>query len=89
MPIAYSAAIFFALVFGGLLALRRLPPVISVTTRVMALVVLSLVCYRVSLFLARRWGLNLVELGFAWAVALLPIIAIEAFRHLRKKQSSA
>ena len=87
MLIAYSAAIYFALALGGLLALRGMPSVVSVTAKVLAFAVLCLVCFKVTFLLAKRWDVNPVELGAAWTVALLLIVAIEAGRVLRKMQS--
>jgi hypothetical protein len=85
MLIAYSAAIFFALVLGGLLALQGLPSVIA---RALTFVVLCYACMRVTFWLGARWALNPVELGAAWAIVLLLVAAIEAFRVLRKRQSA-
>ena len=48
--------------------------------------------YHISMGLERflvRWTLNPVELGAAWAIVLLLVVAIEAFRVLRKRQSAA
>ena len=85
MAIAYAAAIFFAIVLGGLLALRGLP---TLTARALTFVVLCFACVKVTFWLARRWELDPVQLGAAWAAVLLLVTAIEAFRVLRKRQSA-
>ena len=89
MPIAYASAIFFALVLYGLLVLRGLPRAVSMTPRLMGFVLLCAVCVKVTFSLAKRWSLDPVQLGVAWAVALLLIVAIEGLRVLRKRQSAA
>jgi hypothetical protein len=89
MLIAYASAIFFALVLYGLLVLRGLPSAVSMTPRLMGFVLLCFACVKVTFWLANRWELDPVQLGVAWAVALLLIVAIEGFRVLRKGQSAA
>ena len=86
MLTAYSSAIFFALVLGGLLALQGSPSVIA---RALIFVGLCLACVKATFWLARRWALDPVELGLAWAVVLLLVVAIEAFRLMRRRQRAA
>lgn len=86
LPIAYAAAIFFALTLGGLMALRRLP---NLAVRAIGFVLLCLACFRVTFWLDLRWNLDSVELGVAWAAALVFVVAVEAIRVWRTKRSLA
>jgi hypothetical protein len=60
-----------------------------VLARALTFVVLCSACVKVTFWLARRWALDPVQLGAAWAVVLLLVVAIEAVRVLRKRQSTA
>jgi hypothetical protein len=86
LPIVYSAAIFFALILGGLATLRR-PP--NVVVRAVCFVLLCFVCFRLTLWLALQWRLDAVGAGAAWAAALVLIVAVEAIRVWRNKRGHA
>jgi hypothetical protein len=86
LPIIYAAAIFSVVTVGGLEVLRRLP---NAVLRAVLFVVLCYVLLRGTFWLAGRWSLNPVELGYAWAVALLLAVAVEIVRVRRGKRSRA
>ena len=81
MPTAYSATIFLTLTLGGLVALRRQP---NVAVRAVIFLLLCFACFKVTFWLAARWGLDPVDLGIAWGVALLVVAVVEATNRVRR-----
>ena len=84
MLTAYSTTIFLAITLGGLVALRRQP---NVAVRGVIFMLLCFACFKATFWLAARWDLDPVDLGIAWAVALLVVAVVEATtRVLRSKR---
>jgi hypothetical protein len=82
--IMYAAAIFSVATWGGLLALRRM--VIPVQ-RAVFFVILCVILARGTFWLSGRWSLDPVDLGIAWAIALLLVGGVEVIRVRLIKQS--
>lgn len=81
LPIIYAAAILSALALGGMLALRSVG---NVAVRGIVFVLLCALVLRVSFWLSARWSLDAVEMGIAWAVVLVLVIAVEVITRVRR-----
>jgi hypothetical protein len=82
--VLFAVAFFSALTIGGLAALRALR-----TKLVLRAILFLALCYAAflgSMRLALQWDLNAVELGYAWAVALLVIAGVEWLTYWRRKR---
>lgn len=86
LSIILAAVIFSVVSIGGLAALRGLK---ILALRAILLLALCYVAFTGSLWLAIQWDLDPVELGYAWAMALLLVVGVEVTRIWRKKRSHA
>jgi hypothetical protein len=78
-----AAAIFVALLLGGLAILRRQE---SVAVRAILFVLFSYACVWVTMWVARRGRLLVGEVAAAWIVALLLVAVVEALRFWRRSR---
>lgn len=81
--IIYASAIFSIGTVSGLVVLRGLK---NVALRTVVFVALCYAVLRVTFWLSRLWDLDPVELGSAWAVALVVVIAVEAAIRFRRSK---
>jgi hypothetical protein len=84
--IILAAVIFSAGLVGGTYALRRLT---NVALRGVVFLPLFFLGFSGSLRLGRNWDLNPVELGAAWAVALVVVVIVEATIRVRRRKQVA
>ena len=82
--VIFAVAIFSALTIGGLAALRALRT--KLVFRAFLFLVLCYAAFLGSLRLAQQWDLDPVEVGYAWAVALLVIAGVEWLTYWRRKR---
>lgn len=78
--VVYATAIFSVVTVGGLAALRGLR---NVALRAVTFLALCYAALRVTFWLSDRWSLDPVEIGIAWAVALVILIGVEAAIRIR------
>ena len=82
--VLFAVAIFSALAIGGLVALRALRT--KLVLRAILFLVLCYAAFLGSMRLGLQWDLHPVELGYAWAVALLVTAGVEWLAYWRKKR---
>lgn len=85
-PLLILAAVIFSVVaVGGLAALRGLS---NLALRAIVFLALCYVALTGSIWLSIPWDLDPVELGYAWAVALLVVVIVEAIIRTRRHKGS-
>lgn len=86
LPVIYAAAIFSVVTVVGLAVLR---PVTNLALRSVLFVALVYGALRGTFWLSRQWDLDPVNIGAAWAVALLVVAIVEATRRARRIKQNA
>jgi hypothetical protein len=81
--VIYAAAIFSVVTLGGLAALRGLK---NAALRAVLFVALCYVLFKGTFWLSRQWSLDPVELGYAWALALLVLVIVGATITVRRRK---
>jgi hypothetical protein len=81
LVVIYAAVIFSVAAVSGLIVLRG---VRTTTARIVLFLTLCAGLFKGTFWLSRQWGLDAVEVGVAWALALVLVVVVEATMRVRR-----